>query len=39
VLAVVLDLVLPGRRGRTAEPPAPAEVVGEAAREERPPVV
>ena len=27
VLAVVLDLVLPGREGRTGEPPSPAEVV------------
>jgi NCS2 family nucleobase:cation symporter-2 len=38
VVAVVLNLVLPGRRTRTAEPPAPAEVVVEdVAAEHRPP--
>jgi NCS2 family nucleobase:cation symporter-2 len=38
VLAVVLNLVLPGRKGRTAEPPSPAEVVvDDVAAEHRPP--
>jgi NCS2 family nucleobase:cation symporter-2 len=40
VLAVVLNLVLPGRGGRTEEPPSPAEVVvADLAAEERRPAV
>ena len=37
VVAVVLDLVLPGRRGRTGEPSAPAVVVVDDVAEHRPP--
>jgi xanthine/uracil permease len=40
VVAVLLDLVLPGRKDRTAEPPSPAEVVvDDVAAEHRPPAV
>ena len=40
VVAVVLNLVLPGRKGRTAEPPSPAEVVvADTLAEQRPPAV
>jgi NCS2 family nucleobase:cation symporter-2 len=40
VVAVLLDLVLPGRKDRTAEPPSPAEVVvDDVAVEHRPPAV
>ena len=40
VVAVVLNLVLPGRKSRTAEPPAPAEVVvDDVVAEQRPPTV
>jgi xanthine/uracil permease len=40
VVAVVLNLVLPGRPGRSGPPPAPAEVVvADAVAEERPPAV